>query len=769
MEKSLPIFNDLPRPLRAHDRAARGTKVCLITSLSIADFIDPELTAEGAQRIMPGNVGVLTLVAVLRELGYGPSVVNLDRLFLDFRKRTEPGAEADPEQRQFFAFVMEHLGTAKADVFGLSSICSSYPLTVRLAQEVKRLNPAAYVILGGPQASVVDVATMTAFPSVDFVVRGEADETFPLLLDVLSGVRPDLALKDLAGITFREDGRIVRNPNASVIEDIDALPLPAFDLDVEVKSRGSVYLEIGRGCPFACTFCSTNDFFRRNFRVKSAQKMIEEMRLIKGRYGISNFSLIHDMYTVDRKKVVAFCEALLGCGEKFTWGCSARTDCIDDELIRLMARAGCRGIFFGIETGSERMQHVIKKRLNLSEARERIRCANEQGVKTAVALICGFPEESRDDLRDTIHFFVDSMRFDHAEPQLSLLAPLAATPIYEEHKDELVLDQIFSDVSHQGWHQDTADSDLIARHPDVFPNFYAVPTRGEERPYVKEVRDFVTYLALRFRWLPVALLQDNGDFLKVFDSWRSWSAERRAQRPPANGGVVPYYCGHQFRDDFLEFVRTSYIEQMANSPAAIAALVQSEGLPRGAKPDLAGVATVEAFDEASYPFPARNAIVVEFGVEYQQLIQSLRAGAGLRGVVSRGVTVAFCEKGENEVEVRQLSESSAALIRLCDGKRTVEDVAREFARQSPGAAGVPAEVACLFGLGVLREEGLLQFAAHPVVRSPAADGARLPTYATPPELANTQRPWPWATNSTGATEHPQEVGAEVDPEVARAL
>jgi radical SAM superfamily enzyme YgiQ (UPF0313 family) len=749
-------------PPRDKCSTPRAAKVCLITSLSIADFVDPELTAGGAQRIMPGNVGVLTLVAVLRELGYDPSVINLDRLFLDFRKRTWSDAQSNCEKGQFFAFVMDHLGTVSADVFGFSSICSSYPLTVRLAQEVKRLNPTAPIIFGGPQASVVDVATMTAFPWVDFVVRGEAEETFPLLLDLLSDVDLDVALTDLPGITFREDGQIVRNPNASVIANMDGLPLPAFDVDAEVRSRGSVYLEIGRGCPFTCTFCSTNDFFRRNFRVKSPRKMIEEMTLIKRRYGITNFSLIHDMYTVDRKKVVAFCEALLECDEEFTWSCSARTDCIDDELIHFMAKAGCRGIFFGIETGSERMQKVIKKKLDLPEARQRILCADEHEVKTAVALICGFPEESRDDLRETIHFFIDSTRFDHAEPQLSLLAPLAATPIYEEHKDELILDQIFSDMSHQGWYQDPADLELITKYPGVFPNFYAVPTRGEERSYLKELRDFVSYLALRFRWLPVALLQDSGDFLKVFDSWRTWLVQRRAQRPQADCGIVPYYCGREFRDDLIEFVRDFYIERLAVAPKAIAAIVRREGLPPSPTHDGADAETVERFDATSVPFHARNVIVDEFELDYQQLVQCLRAGADLSEVEHRKVTVAVCQKGANRVEVRQLSESSAVLMRLCDGRRTVEEVVSEFARQSCGSADVSGEVACVFGLRLLREEGLLQFSSRPSVGCPTATGAYLPSYSMPPELLNTQRPWPWATNSAGTMDGHLEVGLDED-------
>src|SRR5262249_59730011 len=100
--------------------------------------------------------------------------------------------------------------------------------------------------------------------------------------------------------TFRRGCEVVRNPNAPVIEDLDQVPLPAFDLDAKLKDRDGIHLEIGRGCPFACTFCSTNDFFRRNFRLKSAAQTIAEMQSIRQQYGITYFSMIHDMYTVNR-------------------------------------------------------------------------------------------------------------------------------------------------------------------------------------------------------------------------------------------------------------------------------------------------------------------------------------------------------------------------------------------------------------------------------------------------------------------------------------
>ena len=121
--------------------------------------------------------------------------------------------------------------------------------------------------------------------------------------------------------------------------------------------------------------------------------MIAEMRQVKQTYGINSFELVHDMFTVDRKRVVAFCEALLEKRKRreFIWGCSARTDCVDEELIALMAKAGCRGIFFGIETGSTRMQKIIDKGLELNDSAERVRSCDKFKINTAVSLMAGFP------------------------------------------------------------------------------------------------------------------------------------------------------------------------------------------------------------------------------------------------------------------------------------------------------------------------------------------------------------------------------------------
>lgn len=148
-----------------------------------------------------------------------------------------------------------------------------------------------------------------------------------------------------------------------------------------------------------------------------------------------------------------------------------------------------------LKNSSSKRCSVINKKLELDEARRRIEVADRNGIQTTVALIAGFPEETRDDLRDTIHFFIDSLRFDHVEPQCSLLAPLAATPVYYSHKHHLTFDLIYSDMSHQSWQRDPIEIEMIKAHEDIFPNFYAIPTPEMERGYVKETIDFVTYLA----------------------------------------------------------------------------------------------------------------------------------------------------------------------------------------------------------------------------------------------------------------------------------
>ena len=211
------------------------------------------------------QLGILNLAAVLESIGDHPEIVDVNDTYLQF---TQTLTSASPD---FAGFLASKIAEHDAGLYGFSSICLTYPLTVRVAESLKKLRPNATIVFGGPQASVVDVATLSTFPFVDFVLRGEAEISLPRLIAELV---TEVHLDRVAGLTYRNGAEVRRNGNAPVIADLDALPSPAYHLSRCLEGATVASIELGRGCPFSCTFCSTNDFFRRNFRLRSPARVL---------------------------------------------------------------------------------------------------------------------------------------------------------------------------------------------------------------------------------------------------------------------------------------------------------------------------------------------------------------------------------------------------------------------------------------------------------------------------------------------------------------
>jgi radical SAM superfamily enzyme YgiQ (UPF0313 family) len=660
-------------------------------------------------------VGILSLAAVLEAKGLQPQVVDLNRVYYSWLQ------DCDRDNTDFCRFAGAYFAARDFDFFGFSTVCSSYPLTLRIAAEVKRAHPNSVVALGGPQASVVDVATLRAFPAIDLVVRGEAELMLPELMDALTRGR-SLSSCVIPGITFRRDadGEIVRNPDGPLVMDLDALPFPAFHLFPDIRFCHHFPLELGRGCPFSCSFCSTNDFFRRRFRLKSPARMLEDMRRVKTTYGMDSFELVHDMFTVDRKRVVAFCEALIESREKFTWGCSARTDCIDEELIALMASAGCRGVFFGIETGSGRMQKIIDKGLELNDSAERVRSCDKFKISTAVSLMAGFPEETMHDLRATAAFFVDSLRYDHADPQLSILSPLAGTPIQQQHKDSLLLSDSAGEMSYRGWPQESPDHALIAGHPEIFSSFYSVPTPALDHDFVKELRDFLLGGMRAFRRLLLGLHQDSGSVVDVFQQWQQWRAENGVR---FSSGRTSYYAQKSFPEDFLRFVGHHYIPVASKAPVAMTALLEYEAALLAAdfpgdQETASSISPVSIADDIDDPLslesrpqllPGVN--VIELSADYHEILRRLKRAGSLEDIREHPVKLAIRRAAPGPAEARQLSPLSVALLNLCEDGLTVGEITAAFRQRRIEVQGVPAEKVCLAGIEILRQQRLIGLTA----------------------------------------------------------
>jgi hypothetical protein len=668
----------------------------------------------------------LSLAAVLELRGGRPSIADLNRIYFDY------AGSADAGRAGFAEAAGRTIVAHDAEVYGFGSICSGYPLTIRIAEAVKALRPDAVIVFGGPQASVVDLETLAAFPFVDMVLRGEAEQSLPILLEELAGGR---RLDRVPGLTYREGANPRRNANAPVIADLDALPLPAYHLTGELHGATRATLELGRGCPFACTFCSTNDFFRRNFRLRSPRRVLHDMRAIAEAYSISEFELVHDMFTVDRRRVAEFCHAMIASGDGFTWTCSARTDCIDEELLDLMRRAGCRGIFYGVETGSARMQKIVDKHLDPVRAAEMVSATDRRGIRTTVSFIGGYPEETCDDLRDTLRLFVHSLRCPRSNPQLNVLAPLAATPLHWKHRHEMVLEDLCSVMSHQGKSQDPADMEFIRRYPEIFPNFYLLPTPHLDRGMLLELREYSVIAPERFRWLVCAIEQAAPDFLDLFLEWR----DHRHQLHPelAGGSLRQYYRTGDFVRDYVAFVRA---HPMGATPLVKAVLdyqasadADSGQPPPGARPVRLG----GRLRPTDIPVAAQGGFVLELPCDIERLREAIETRTE---PVWDGLCFYSIVDGGDAGRFYRISDWVAFLLRSCDGRRTIGEVVARVSGQLTDIEEPLRAPACRMLVEGAQAEGFLRIFRTASNAGPShnGDGAR-PEYSEISASASRQK------------------------------
>jgi radical SAM superfamily enzyme YgiQ (UPF0313 family) len=660
------------KTLGENDPASR-MNVCLITAPTVTEFtMRDEINSESVKRAASEpQLGILSLAAVLEQRGDSLRIIDLNRAYLKYASGC-----ASPAQ-EFVEAAAQLVVDCNSEIYAFGSICSSYPLTIRIAEAVKGRSRDSTVLFGGPQASVVDIQTLAAFSFIDLILRGEAERSLPILLHELEGTHK---LDLVPGLTHRCASRPKRNCNSPAIEDLDSLPSPAYHMTTDLVGARTAALELGRGCPFACSFCSTNDFFRRNFRLRSPARVLRDMRAIAAEYSIRDFGLVHDMFTVDRRRVVAFCKAMISSGEKFTWSCSARTDCVDQELLELMSLGGCVGIFLGVESGSRRVQEIIDKHLDPEQAEKVIDTAEQLGIRTTVSLITGFPEETWDDVKQTMHMFMYSARHSRSNPQLNLLAPLAETPIYSAHRNQLVLAELCSDVSQQSANRDEADLNLIRAHPDIFPNFYLLLTPFLDHGCLLELREFSLIGTERFRWLLSAIDQGNAGVVDLFLDWREY---RLHSRPSLTGFDLRRYYRLEFPSEFLSFLRTHPL----GKTAIIGALLDYEdrvfnALSEGREERTSGtsVPPEAGLWWSDTAVLSSDAHLIELSFDIQQLVDALKGATlpKLRHGVHYYVTR---QEIPGVSRLHRVSDWVASVLRSCKHPRSVSDILEQLATE----------------------------------------------------------------------------------------
>ncbi len=233
------------------------------------------------------------------------------------------------------------------------------------------------------------------------------------------------------GLAVRRDGRLFAERAAPV--DLTTLPVPAFDLlDIdryhyELLGDRFLVLETARGCPFGCTFCS-REMYGKPVRRKTVEQVVTEIERALADTAFRHAYFIDLEFTFHREPVVALCEAILRRGWTFRWTCQTRFDQVDEPLLRLMRRAGCRLIHFGVETGAERHVTALRKGLKLQQIRDQHALVRRCGLETALFFLIGHPGETADEQRETIELACD-LNPDYAS--FNIASPYPGTRFHE--------------------------------------------------------------------------------------------------------------------------------------------------------------------------------------------------------------------------------------------------------------------------------------------------------------------------------------------------
>ncbi len=334
----------------------------------------------------------------------------------------------------------EELKNGRYTLVGIISYTPTSEDTAAAARIAKQIDPETTVVIGGPHATIL-TDTVLADPHVDLIVKGEGEETFKELVTAISN---KTSLHDIAGISFKEDGRIHHNPQRPVIADIDQIPFPARNkLPMHIyRPASGAYKRLpvtsiitSRGCPFQCSFCS-KAIFGSSVRQASPELVIEEIKSLIGDYHIKELYFCDDSFTLKRERIVEICELMIRHGLDLTWSCSTRVNLVDVDLLKLMKRAGCISIGYGVESGDERILSMIKKGVSLSQVSDTIKQTRDAGIESRTSYIFGFPGENPDTMTKTLNF-AKTLNSDFVIFNLAI--PLPGTEIYRLAKEKGVL------------------------------------------------------------------------------------------------------------------------------------------------------------------------------------------------------------------------------------------------------------------------------------------------------------------------------------------
>jgi len=332
------------------------------------------------------------------------------------------------------------------EIVGITCSSATYSRCIETAKAVKETLPSCKVVVGGWHSSY-EPESLLKHSEIDYIVLGEGERAMVELATYISKDENDRAIADIAGVAYRYKGKIVKNAQR-FISNLDELPFPAWNLlPLHLYDRRIEFLNakpvdnmsIARGCPFNCAFCEIKQLWGTTCRTFSPNRVFDEINHLMTHYGTKGIYFINDNFTIRKKETAELCALIRKNKLDIEWVCDTRVDLVTRDLLKEMKAAGCKTIWFGGESGSQRILEKLNRGVTLEQTERALKMCREEGIRTACSFLLGIPGETVADMKATFKF---ARKIDPDWCRFNVFVAVPGSALYDEVMEKGLYDRI---------------------------------------------------------------------------------------------------------------------------------------------------------------------------------------------------------------------------------------------------------------------------------------------------------------------------------------